>query len=876
MKVAKDVKGDDGKNGMDKAGTESGLLFPRLNLKETKTSGPRAPPRNKMALYEQFTIPSHRFVQPSHSAARQNSSPLLNQPASCDGRFMYTPYYVSPNAYGTVNFPGQFLGQKLISRTNSTATESDKSTKCALAKSREHLSGTATYSNARVSKSHRNPNPFSTAGIEVEDSSLQLSHRLSSNNVMGSATVGGLHVHKSGQRTSNPVIGCASEGLRTIPLQEDNVLKSTVQCIRSAILPSDRMGSREREAGLCRDRSRPIHGDAYCVEDRLCLPRCPNEGAEDESRVDDDDNYQSKDSSSSDNIVDSKDVDHFSSGGECQGARQSHGIHEPLKSSLACVELQYTRENLSRDLQSRDLQNVMDGIQRRDESQKTQSMRDQCKSKPCNDHRSMVVDSGPMEVGKGDPSDHNSDSSMVDSVHIFEITPNNVIAAIGQKEFWRVRKAILRQQKIFSTQVFELHRLLKVQKLIAISSNLLVEDNAYENMPICTSEEQCVPAIDPEKFPESSSIHVNHNSEIVVNKGKTGNKEASTHPSIQSHLSAKESVQPLAKDTEDGLNAGLYPVANAVPGSASAWGYPAYSQNSFGMASHPGGYVCYHPYPFNHLGTPGTVMGIPCLEGNSMSAPNVHGSQHQSQCAAEYQANALGHFPKYPFPDGFCYNSTTGPAASESFKQTSRASHSFSEGGLSVGNGSREEMPEGSFRFESALKQTKQVTQLSADRSSNTHHSQGSLSKFPVRQDNVPVVQSQHHGLSSNYRNSVHHFSESLSEKEWDDTFKRDERFNSMNRKHLADGHNYEGHMPKELDKNCADIPTARDLENQALSLFPMSSSVSYSSEMVRDESLFSLNEQRVRVIKSVPRAAMAASESTADILLSLQRERQQ
>jgi hypothetical protein len=95
---------------------------------------------------------------------------------------MYTPYYVSPNAYATVNFPGQFLGQKLISRTNSTATESDKSTKCALAKSREHLSGTATYSNPRVSKSHRNPNPFSTAGIEVEDSSLQLSHRLSNNN----------------------------------------------------------------------------------------------------------------------------------------------------------------------------------------------------------------------------------------------------------------------------------------------------------------------------------------------------------------------------------------------------------------------------------------------------------------------------------------------------------------------------------------------------------------------------------------------------------------------------------------------------------------------------------------------------------------------
>lgn len=879
MKVARDIKGDDGKNGTDKAGVESGVLFPRLNVKETKTAGPRAPPRNKMALYEQFTIPSNRFVQPSHCAARQNTSASLNQPASCDGRFMYTPYYVSPNAYATVNFPGQFLGQNLISRSNSTATESDKSTKCALAKNREHLSVKATYSNPRVSKSQLNPNPFSTAGIEVEDFSLQISRRLSSNNLMGNATVGGLHVHKSGQRTSNPVVGSASECLRTVPLQVDNGLKSPVQHIISAIMPSDRMGSRERGADLCRERSPSIHGDAYCVEDGLCLPRCPNEGAEDEYRVDDDDNYQSKTSSSSDNIADSKGVDNFSSRGECQTVGQSHGIHEPLKSSLACVELQYAGENISIDLQ-----NAMDGVQRPKESQRKQSIRDQCKSKPCNDRQSMVVDSGLLEVGKGDPSDYNSDSSMVDSVHIFEITPNNVIAAIGQKEFWRVRKAILRQQKIFSTQVFELHRLLKVQKLIAISSNMLIEDNAYESMPVCISEEQCVPAIDPEKFPKASLIQVHHSSEIAVTKGKTGNKEASTHSIIPSHLSAKESAQPLAKDTdaqplakdtEDRLNAVPFPVVAGVPGSASAWGYPAYSQNSFGMPSHPGGYVCYHPHQFNHLGAPGTVMGIPCLEGNSMSAPNVHGCQHQSQCSVEYQANAPGHFSKYPFPDGFCYNSPTGPVASKAFKRTSRASHSFSEGGLSVGSGSREKMPAGSFGFESGLKQTKQVAHPSPDRSSNIHHSQVSVSKFPVRQDSVPVVQSQHHGLSSDHQNSVHDCSGSLSEKEREDTSKRDERFNSMNWRHLADDHNYEGHMPKDLDKNCAVILATGDLENQALSLFPMSSSVSYSSEMVRDESLLSSNDQRVRVIKSVPRAAMAASESTADILLSLQRERQ-
>jgi hypothetical protein len=44
---------------------ENEPLFPRLHINETEKAGPRAPPRNKMALYEQLTVPSHRFVQRS-------------------------------------------------------------------------------------------------------------------------------------------------------------------------------------------------------------------------------------------------------------------------------------------------------------------------------------------------------------------------------------------------------------------------------------------------------------------------------------------------------------------------------------------------------------------------------------------------------------------------------------------------------------------------------------------------------------------------------------------------------------------------------------------------------------------------------------------
>ena len=69
------------------------------------------------------------------------------------------------------------------------------------------------------------------------------------------------------------------------------MLKSPVQHGRSAVLPSGRIGHREREAGLCKDGSQPIHGDAYFVETDCVYQGVKIKEAEDESRVDDDENY---------------------------------------------------------------------------------------------------------------------------------------------------------------------------------------------------------------------------------------------------------------------------------------------------------------------------------------------------------------------------------------------------------------------------------------------------------------------------------------------------------------------------------------------------------------------------------------------------------
>lgn len=50
-------------------------MFPRLHVNDTEKGGPRAPPRNKMALYEQLSIPSQK---PTSGSASMSPTPQNN------------------------------------------------------------------------------------------------------------------------------------------------------------------------------------------------------------------------------------------------------------------------------------------------------------------------------------------------------------------------------------------------------------------------------------------------------------------------------------------------------------------------------------------------------------------------------------------------------------------------------------------------------------------------------------------------------------------------------------------------------------------------------------------------------------------------------
>ncbi|KAJ9549549.1 hypothetical protein OSB04_022092 [Centaurea solstitialis] len=108
--------------------------------------------------------------------------------------------------------------------------------------------------------------------------------------------------------------------------------------------------------------------------------------------------------------------------------------------------------------------------------------REQKKKQEDNDFRvPILVQQYGANLGHSDPStgDVDSEISMVDSISEDDISPDNVVGVIGHNHFVQARRAILNQQKAFSGQVFELHRLVEVQKLIAGTPQPMVEDDAF-------------------------------------------------------------------------------------------------------------------------------------------------------------------------------------------------------------------------------------------------------------------------------------------------------------------------------------------------------------------------------------------------------------
>ncbi|XP_077210650.1 ELF3-like protein 2 [Tasmannia lanceolata] len=388
-------------------------MFPRLHVNDTEKGGPKAPPRNKMALYEQFSIPSQRFISPASAFTLppHNSGALVPSSSSSQGvgheRSVFSPFYIPPP-------------------TSPHSTE--------------------------------NIHSRSSAGMDLKAAMMEF-ERKSVNNASNKTSNFMGHFSASAECSSfRPLDFPSSKNSNVKKFGDEDDFRVPTFIQAPCSIKDQNSTVRERQTPFCTTTQKDnLSGDGISVE-----PRC------------------------------------LSGNGIAEKGNVSRVRSEP-----------FSRASLGDDHRSpKKVGNC------NEESEKTR---------------------GSLQPDDADINDDISEtSSSVDSISGLDVSPDDVVGVIGQKYFWKARKAIANQQRAFAVQVFELHRLIKVQKLIAGSPHLLHEDYPYSSIP------PKVPAKNP-----SSEYILKSQTQIIK-------KDDSRNPSQHTECPTENAVQKLLLPSLDG------------------------------------------------------------------------------------------------------------------------------------------------------------------------------------------------------------------------------------------------------------------------------------------------------------------------------------
>ncbi|KAM7254597.1 hypothetical protein ACFE04_003977 [Oxalis oulophora] len=116
----------------------------------------------------------------------------------------------------------------------------------------------------------------------------------------------------------------------------------------------------------------------------------------------------------------------------------------------------------------------------------------------CND---CYEDKSCAPIKVRDSQRHGYDISYSSWVHSRSVSPDVVVGVIGESEYWKLRSTISNQQRVFALQVFELHRLIQVQKIIAGSPRLFLEQNFLVGKLVRTSLKKKFPPENVQELP---------------------------------------------------------------------------------------------------------------------------------------------------------------------------------------------------------------------------------------------------------------------------------------------------------------------------------------------------------------------------------------
>nr|AIN75607.1 EARLY FLOWERING 3 [Dimocarpus longan] len=596
-----------------------GPMFPRLHVNDTEKGGPRAPPRNKMALYEQLSIPTQRFnpavlpPNPSNSSSlvppgssSQGSGPERNVPFPISVPHK-TPsrltekFHARQSAGSTLTIPLPQLEQR------KKAGDEDDFTVPVYVHSGKNQNSSKTHNGVDGGK-------LSPYGPPYPGHSLKSQNVYDNDPKRSSLSDLNLRQEARHQSEENPNTNFSSR---------DHSLK-----------PSATLSSREKIDGLVKEASAsPIQESRDLPESHFNRPNDNDTSLRPETRT----RSQPVDRRCGDGVESMRDIN---KGVVHQSRSGSHSREDNSCPIEPDIDSEYREE------------------------------------KTC----------GSLQLGDRDKSDAVSETSMVDSISGLDISPDDVVGIIGQKHFWKARKAIANQQRVFAVQVFELHRLIKVQQLIAGSPQLLLEDSAYLGKASLNSS----PA---KKFP--SEYVVKPLPHIVKRKDDFEKPKHNMECSAENAV-GKMSVSSV-KNGSQPSNYGSYlanpPAASVASDSRMA---PWYFHQSPGQqwlipVMSPSEGLIYKPYP--GPGFMGPVCGGGCgpfgptpIPGNFMHPAYGVPAPHTHQgIGAMPGAHPVGHgyFPPYGMP---IMNQSVSSSAAEQ-KNQSAGPGSLLQNGLLSGGG---------------------------------------------------------------------------------------------------------------------------------------------------------------------------------------------
>ncbi|KAI3455521.1 hypothetical protein Pfo_012184 [Paulownia fortunei] len=441
-------------------------LFPRLHINDADKGGPRAPPRNKMALCEQYNAPSqspmfnsgsmtmlpirpsngHSSFVPQASSSQVGGSQQKALPTFCSlpgsSHLDHSYYSAGVNLYTSLRDSEPRMSEPTNYQNQSVSGNSISTTECNALQ--PHDFNNCCMKRCGDENDYRTPS-FGQLGMTQIHGNLQLHLDEEKLTTFSSVSSGKLHNAYLLQPKETSSGDQTGEHQRNDTDKDSNISQDTENRAEKPVFISSA-------------------GDKVSVN-TASTPLAENNMSELDAKA-----FKSVNHHNKSNLADEPSRSCYPYAKPCQECR----IPQEIRAITDVMS------GMPKRIMTKRCASAMDDVLHSYPRLGNNNGPSKIKTiKECSEDK----DCGSVQVANADKKQEISDTSVVDSIPVLDLTPDDVVGVIGQRLFWKARNTIVHQQRTFAMQIFELHRLIKVQRLIAGSREVLYENNFNLNKP---------------------------------------------------------------------------------------------------------------------------------------------------------------------------------------------------------------------------------------------------------------------------------------------------------------------------------------------------------------------------------------------------------